>query len=164
VGSFQHIQEKVAEVWVNLETMKAFKRVAELDATPNAYGMMTPAWDPLDAARNLYPRLYPRMIEIVQQIGASGLVAMPTEADIHGPMAAEIKQYFQAAQVDALTRIPIFRLAWDTAVSAFGSRQVLYERFFFGDPVRMAGAVCANHSRKEYMERVQEFLKRGSDQ
>jgi len=164
VGGFQHIHEKVAEVWVNLETMKAFKRVAEFDATPNTYGVMTPAWDPLDAARNLYPRLYPRMVEIVQQIGASGLVAMPTEADIHGPMAAEIKQYFQAAQVDALKRIPIFRLAWDTAVSAFGSRQVLYERFFFGDPVRMAGAVFANHPRNEYMERVQEFLKRGQNQ
>lgn len=160
VESFQHIHEKVSEVWVNLETMKAFKRVAELDAAPNAYGMMTPAWDPLDAARNLFPRLYPRMVEIVQQIGASGLVAMPTEADINGPMAAEIKQYFQAARVDALERIPLFRLAWDTAVSAFGSRQVLYERFFFGDPVRMAGAVFANHPRKEYMDRVREFLKR----
>lgn len=163
VESFQHIHEKVAEVWVNLETMKAFKRVAELDAAPNAYGMMTPAWDPLDAARNLFPRLYPRMVEIVQQIGASGLVAMPTQADVNGPMAEEIKQYYQAARMEARERIPLFRLAWDTAVSAFGSRQVLYERFFFGDPVRMAGAVFNNHPRQEYMERVRAFLKRTAE-
>jgi hypothetical protein len=34
---------------------------------------MRPAWNPLDAARNLFPRLDPRMVEIIQQIGASGL-------------------------------------------------------------------------------------------
>jgi 4-hydroxyphenylacetate 3-monooxygenase len=66
---------------------------------------------------------------------------MPTAADVHGPLAAEIQHYYQAARVDALERIPLFRLAWDVAVSAFGTRQVLYERFFFGDPVRMAGAL-----------------------
>jgi 4-hydroxyphenylacetate 3-monooxygenase len=58
---------------------------------------MTPAWDPLDAARNLFPRLYPRMVEIVQQIGASGLVAMPTGADVSGPLAEDIQKYYQSA-------------------------------------------------------------------
>lgn len=160
IESFQHIHEKTAEIWVALETMKAFKRVAEVDAAPNAYGMMTPAWDPLDAARNLYPRLYPRLVEIVQQVGASGLVSMPTLADVNGPLGEDIQKYYQAARVEALERIPLFRLAWDTAVSAFGSRQVLYERFFFGDPVRMAGAVFYSHDRKPYMEMVREFLRK----
>lgn len=163
IESFQHIHEKVTEVWVNLETMKAFRRAAEVDAAPNAYSMMTPAWDPLDAARNLYPRLYPRMIEIVQQIGASGLVAMPTWADVNGPMAEDIQRYYQSARQDAIDRIPLFRLAWDTAISAFGTRQVLYERFFFGDPVRMAGAVFRSHDRTEYMDRVREFLKEAAE-
>jgi 4-hydroxyphenylacetate 3-monooxygenase len=160
IESFQHIHEKTAEVWIALETMKAFKRVAEVDAAPNAYGMMTPAWDPLDAARNLYPRVYPRLVEIVQQIGASGLVSMPTEADVRGPLAEDIETYYQSARLTARDRIPLFRLAWDTAVSAFGSRQVLYERFFFGDPVRMAGALFQSHDRKPYMEMVREFLRR----
>jgi 4-hydroxyphenylacetate 3-monooxygenase len=160
IEKFQHIHEKTAEIWVNLQTMKAFKRVAEVDAELNEYGMMTPAWDPLDAARNLYPRLYPRMIEIVQQLGAGGLVAMPTLADVNGPMRADIQKYYQSARLDALERIPLYRLAWDTAVSAFGTRQVLYERFFFGDPVRMAGALFRNHDRTEYMDKVRDFLKR----
>jgi len=159
IDQFQHIHEKTAEIWINLETMKAFRRAAEVDAAPNAYGVMTPAWDPLDAARNLYPRLYPRMIEMVQQIGASGLVAMPTQADVSGPMAEDIRKYYQSARQEALERIPLFRLAWDTAISAFGNRQVLYERFFFGDPVRMAGAIFKSHDRTEYMDRVREFLR-----
>jgi 4-hydroxyphenylacetate 3-monooxygenase len=158
IESFQHIQEKLAEIWVNMETMRAFLRAAEADATLDEYGMLRPAWDPLDAARNLYPRLYPRMVEIIQQMGASGLVAMPTEADVRGPLAGEIERYFQSARAEAHDRIPLFRLAWDTALSAFASRQVLYERFFFGDPVRMAGALVASHDRTAYVDRVREFL------
>jgi 4-hydroxyphenylacetate 3-monooxygenase len=164
IEGFQHIQEKIAEIWVNMETMKAFLKASEADAQIDEYGVMRPAWDPLDAARNLYPRLYPRMIEIVQQMGASGLVAAPTEADLNGPMADQIKNFFQAARADAHERIPLFRLAWDTALSSFGARQVLYERFFFGDPVRMAGALVANHDRTRYMDRVREFLGTAKDE
>jgi 4-hydroxyphenylacetate 3-monooxygenase len=160
VEKIQHIHEKVAEVWVNMETMKAFRRAAEADAKLNDYGVMMPAWDPLDAGRNLFPRLYPRMVEIIQQIGASGLVAMPTMADVNGPMAEDIKKYYQSARMEAAERIPLFRLAWDAAASAFGSRQVLYERFFFGDPVRMAGVIFEKKDRSRYMEMVREFLKR----
>ncbi|HEY6952048.1 MAG TPA: 4-hydroxyphenylacetate 3-monooxygenase, oxygenase component, partial [Bacteroidota bacterium] len=163
IETFQHIQEKLAEIWVNMETMKAFLRAAEADAKLDEFGVMRPAWDPLDAARNLYPRLYPRMIEIIQQMGASGLVAMPTEADVKGPLSEEIRNYFQSARAEAHDRIPLFRLAWDTTISAFASRQVLYERFFFGDPVRMAGALVANHDRTPYIERVREFLSQSRD-
>ncbi len=160
IEGFQHIQEKLAEIWVNMEAVRALLRTAEEDATVDEYGMMRPSWDPLDACRNLYPRLYPRMIEILQQMGASGLVAMPTEADVRGPLSEEIRRYFQGARVEAADRIPLFRLAWDTCLSAFASRQVLYERFFFGDPVRMAGALVASHDRSKYMDRVRALLEK----
>lgn len=160
IDRFLHVQGKVSEIWINLETMKALRFAAEQQATLNEYGVMTPAMAPLDAARNLYPRLYPRMVEIVRQLGASGLVAMPTEADVNGPLAEEIARYYQGAQVEAKERIPLFRLAWDTALSAFGARQAHYEFYFFGDPVRMGGALFRNHDRTPYMERVREFLQR----
>ena len=166
VERFQHIQEKLAELWVNLETMKAFLRASEADAALDEWGVMRPAWDPLDAARNLFPRLYPRMIEIIQQIGASGLVAMPTEQDLRGPLADDIKKYYQAVRAEAFDRIPLFRLAWDASLSAFASRQVLYERFFFGDPVRMAGALVTGHDAQigQLADRVRELVKLSKDQ
>lgn len=163
---FQHIHEKLAEIWVNLETMKAFLRAAEADAQLDEWGVMRPAWNPLDAARNLFPRVYPRMVEIIQQIGASGLVAMPTEQDVKGPLAEDIKKYYQAARAEAFDRIPLFRLAWDASLSAFASRQVLYERFFFGDPVRMAGALVTGHNSQiqEYADKVRAFVKQNRDE
>jgi 4-hydroxyphenylacetate 3-monooxygenase len=163
---FQHIQEKLAEIWVNLETLRAFLRASEADASLDEWAVMRPAWNPLDAARNLYPRLYPRMVEIIQQIGASGLVAMPTAEDLRGPLAEDIRKYYQAARAEAFDRIPLFRLAWDVALSAFGARQVLYERFFFGDPVRMAGALVAGHNAQiqQYADQVRQFVQLGKDE
>jgi 4-hydroxyphenylacetate 3-monooxygenase len=163
---FQHIQEKLAELWVGVETMRACLRAAEADAAIDEWGVMRPAWNPLDAARNLFPRLYPRMVEIIQQIGASGLVAMPGEQDLKGSLGSEIRHYYQSARAEALDRIPLFRLAWDASLSAFASRQVLYERFFFGDPVRMASALVAGHMSQIQLEaeRVRDFVKQGRDE
>ncbi|MCG0314537.1 MAG: 4-hydroxyphenylacetate 3-monooxygenase, oxygenase component, partial [Calditerricola sp.] len=54
----------------------------------------------------------------------------------------------------------LFRLAWDICMSGFGMRQVLYERFFFGDPVRMAEALYLGYDKQVYVDRVKEFLAR----
>jgi 4-hydroxyphenylacetate 3-monooxygenase len=162
IEPFQHVQDKISRIWINLETMKAFRFSAEQQAEPNEYGVVTPAWPPIDAARNLFPQIYPQMIEIIRQLGASGLVAMPTAADVTGPLAGEIERYYQSARQETRERIPLFRLAWDTALSAFGARQVHYEYYFFGDPVRMAMAAFSNHDRTPYMNQVRDFLARTS--
>lgn len=164
IERFQHVQEKVMEVWLTLETMKAFRFAAEQQAELNDYGVMTPAVAPLDAARNLYPKLYPQLVEIVKKLGASGLVAMPTEADLNGPLSEEVNKYYQSARLEAKERIPLFRLAWDTALSAFAARQAHYEYYFFGDPVRMSMALFRNHDRTPYMDTVRDFLQRNAEE
>ncbi len=160
VEQFQHVQSKIAEIIYYLESMRAFARASEADATVNSWGVMTPAWPPLDAARNMFTWMYPRMIEILQLLGASGMMARPTQADLESPLRPLIEKYFQAAQLGAVDRIQLFRLAWDAALSSFGSRQVIYERFFFGDPVRMQMATFASYDRQPYMEHVRQFLAR----
>jgi len=160
IDRFQHVQEKLAEVIIVLEAMRAFLRASEADAKTDRWGMMTPDFGPLNAARNYYPRIYPRIAEIIQQLGASGLMAIPTEADFKGELRPEIDRYLQAAHAEAEERVRLFRLAWDIGVSAFGGRQVLYERFFFGDPVRMAGALYQSYDKRPYMEKVEQFLER----
>jgi 4-hydroxyphenylacetate 3-monooxygenase len=160
IDGFQHVQEKLSEMILNLEAMRAFLRAAEADAQTDRWGLMTPAWAPLNAARNLFPKLYPRMVEIIQILGASGLMALPTEADTRGPLGPMVDRYLQGRNVDAYDRVRLFRLAWDATLSAFGARQVLYERFFFGDPVRMASALYASYDKEPYRQRVQAFLDR----
>jgi 4-hydroxyphenylacetate 3-monooxygenase len=160
IEQFQHVQADVAEVITTLETQRALLRAAEADATPNEFGVLTPAWAPLNTARNLYPRLYQRFPEILRKLGASGLMATPTEADVTGPAAADIATYLQSATLDGAERVRLFRLVWDTCISAFSGRQALYEYYFFGDPVRMAGAYVASYDREPAKAAVRTFLNR----
>jgi 4-hydroxyphenylacetate 3-monooxygenase len=87
-------------------------------------------------------------------------MATTTEADVHGPAAADIEAYLQSATLSGPDRIRLFRLVWDTCISAFASRQALYEYYFFGDPVRMASAYVSSYDREPYKARVQAFLER----
>lgn len=160
VDSFGHVQEKLAELIINLELMRSSLRAAEAEAALDYWGVMTPARLPLDTARNVYPRLYPRMKEILQLLGASGFMATPTEADFASPVGDDVRRYLQAARGDAEERVKLFRLGWDVACSAFGGRQELYERFFFGDPVRMASTLYQTYDKQPLMDRVKAFLNR----
>jgi 4-hydroxyphenylacetate 3-monooxygenase len=160
IEQFPHVQGDIAEVIVTLEQSKALVRAAEADAELNEFGVMTPAWAPLNANRNWYPKTYQRFPEIIRKLGASGLMALPTEADIEGDARDDIEAYLTSATLTGTERVRLFRLAWDIAISAFAGRQTLYEYYFFGDPVRMAGAFVGSVDREPYKQRVRDFLVR----
>ena len=155
---FPHVHEKIAECIVNLELMKACLRAGEADAAIDRWGVMSPHRPPLDVARNIFPKMYPRMVEILQLLSSSGLMMIPPQSALDSPIGDDIEHYLVVAQLDARDRVKLFRLAWDIACSAFGGRQVLYERFFFGDPVRMASALYNVYDKEPLMERVRQFL------
>ncbi len=155
-----HVRDRLAEMIITAELMRSCLRAAEADAHQDKWGQFIPARAPLDVARNLFPRLYPRLVEIIQLNSSSSLMATPSEADFAGPLALEIERYLATAGALARDRVALYRLAWDVAGSAFGGRQVLYERFFFGDPVRMASALVDATDLKPLVARVDEFLKR----
>jgi 4-hydroxyphenylacetate 3-monooxygenase len=48
-------------------------------------------------------------------------------------------------------------------MSAFGSRQALYEYYFFGDPVRMSNVYYDAYEKDSYKNMIQEFLQRTKD-
>jgi 4-hydroxyphenylacetate 3-monooxygenase len=155
---FPHVQEKIAEVIVYLEAMRGFWARAERDAAPNAYGLMCPDRGAIDGARNLYPRLYPRINEIVHQVGASGMITLPSEKDFDSPIGGFLDKFLQSATLPAKQRVQLFRLAWDMTTSGFGARQTLYERFFFGDPVRMHQTLFGAYDKNPYKDRIKQFL------
>jgi 4-hydroxyphenylacetate 3-monooxygenase len=68
--------------------------------------------------------------------------------------------YLQGKSLTGPERVRLFKLAFDASVSGFSGRQSLYEYFFFGDPVRMAGAMVNGYDRGPVRARVREFLNR----
>jgi 4-hydroxyphenylacetate 3-monooxygenase len=87
-------------------------------------------------------------------------MATPSESDFNSQLLPEIERYLTSGGASARDRVALYRLAWDVAGSAFGGRQVLYERFFFGDPVRLASALVDNTDLKPLVKRIEDFLKR----
>ncbi|WP_085523784.1 4-hydroxyphenylacetate 3-monooxygenase, oxygenase component [Tuberibacillus sp. Marseille-P3662] len=159
VGEYQHIHEKVSEIIVALEAMKGFIYSSEAQAELNSYGIMTPNIKPLRAATKYFPTVYPRMRDIIQNIGASGLVSIPGEADFnHEQISDDLNHYLQTSEDSGEDKVRLFRLAWDLSMSAFGSRQSLYERYFFGDPVKTATILYHSYEREDVIEWVRQFL------
>ena len=157
-GQLPQVQQMLAEIIESLEVTKACLRAAEVDAKVDEWGVMCPAELPLQVARNLFIRMYPRMAEILHLLGSSSLMALPTEADLSGPLATEIHRYLDTETATAEERTRIFRLAWDTCCSAFGSRQILYERFFQADSLRNSILLYNMCDREPMTQWVREFL------
>lgn len=159
IDQFQHVQDKGAEIMLTLETMRSHLYRAEHNAKLDKWGTMTPDYAALDTARNWYPRVYPRLVEILRVLGASGLMGIPTEADFQNEdIGAIIHRGLQGKNLEGYERVQLFRLAWDMTMSAFGSRQMHYEYYFFGDPIRMGMAYFDSFEKDSYKERIREFL------
>jgi 4-hydroxyphenylacetate 3-monooxygenase len=159
-GSIPHVQEQVAELITQRDMLKACLRAAEADAAPNQWGVMSPATAPLQAGRTLFGRtVYPRMVEIIQLLETSSLMALPAEADFDTPLAPEVDQYLSTDTSNARDRARLFHLAWDVSCSAFAGRQVLYERMFGGNPVRNAAMLFNTYDKEPFRQRVREFVR-----
>lgn len=160
ITEHQHVQEKASEIIVALETMKALVIKSEVEAKIDEWGFMRPDQTTLQIAINFFPRIYPRFTEIIQLLGASGLMAIPTENTFKSIIRKDLDQYLQAKSRNAEDRVKIFRLAWDLTMSSFGTRETLYERFFFGDPIKLSSHLYFSYDKTPYVNRVKNFLRK----
>ncbi len=162
IEQYQHIQVDLAELIGYVEIERAMLRTAEVDGAQNEWGVYLPRWSTLNAARNWYARFVAkRLPEIIQKFSASGLMGLPGSADLASEaVRPHLDLYLQGATVTAEERIRLFKLALDASVSGFAGRETLFEHFFFGDPVRMAGALVKSYDREPMRARVRELLDR----
>ncbi|MBS4173098.1 4-hydroxyphenylacetate 3-monooxygenase, oxygenase component [Bacillus sp. FJAT-49736] len=158
IGEYQHVKDKVSEIIVTLEILKGLQLSAEIQAKENSWGTLVPDAKPLNAAINYYPRIYPRLVEIIQLLSGSSLITLPTELDFQSPVREYIDLYLQGANSCAEDKIKLFRLAWDFCMSPFGTRQTHFERFFFGDPVKLGIGLYNGYEKGDYVNFINEFL------
>jgi 4-hydroxyphenylacetate 3-monooxygenase len=96
IDGFQHIQEDLAELIQTVEIGKALMTASEAEAAVNDDGVMLPRWSTLNAARNWYPKVAQRFPQIIRKFCASGLMALPGEADVASEALPDIEMYLQA--------------------------------------------------------------------
>ncbi len=159
IGEYQHVKEKVSEIICGVEMMKGLLLSSEMQAEQNKAGLMVPDANPLSVASVTFPKLYPRYVEILQLLGASGIITIPTANDFNSEVKSDLDLYLQGADTAAEDRVQLFRLAWDMCSSAFAGRETIYERFFFGDPARLSVGLYNQYDKKPSVKLVKDLLK-----
>ncbi|NEU31678.1 4-hydroxyphenylacetate 3-hydroxylase [bacterium LRH843] len=159
VDHFLNVQEKLGELVIQIETLKALLISSEATAKTDEYGTLWPNARSLRIAIDLGGSYYPRALEILQLIGAGGFIQVPSE----GPWKNEIikgfiDKYYSGANVTADQKIKLYKLAWDLIGSQLGSRHELYERFFMGDRVRNYAIRYKEYDKAPLIKRVEIFL------
>jgi aromatic ring hydroxylase len=122
VVRFDHIQEKLGQIWAMSELARSAIVSAEAGARLDEAGVMYPDDRPFVALRGEMPKWLPRANEYIQLIGGGGFMATPSRADIEGPLAQEIEKYFQSAGAEATRRIRIsWARSWAVAASCMSA-------------------------------------------
>lgn len=154
-NGFLHIQEMLGEAIGYIELARSCVIRSEVEFETTTAGTVRASFTPLQTLRGLMSSAYPRIIEILQKVGAGGLLMMPTAADFAGPVGADVRRYYKGAgDIAAEDRVRLFKLAWDLAGDAFGMRALQYERYYAGDPVRLVASNYLNYAYRGDCDRM----------
>ena len=161
VDGYLNVQNDLAELAQSVESIRALLNVAEYEHTFTEHGEAMPDYVALETIRGLLPKMYPRAIEVMQIVGAGGLLMSPTGADFNNEaLRDEIDKYYVGREgISSLERVSVFKLAWDLCGEAFGQRLLQYERYYTGDPIRKRGIFYNNYKRQRSLDLVDEALK-----
>lgn len=157
--AFLHVQEQLGELLGYLQLIEGAILMAERNAEPTGRGALRPAYAPLQALRYHLPRMYERMVQVTQVLGAGGLLINPMEVDLRSEIGSDIERYYRGAGVEARERIHLYKLAWDVTGTQFGQRMLQYERYYAGDPVRVGAAYYLDHDVSQLLAQVERALK-----
>jgi 4-hydroxyphenylacetate 3-monooxygenase oxygenase component len=155
---FLHVQEQLGECLGYLQLIEAAILLSEQKAETTAHGTLRPALEPLQALRYHIPRFYERMVQVTQVLGAGGLLTNPTHADLDTEIGSDIRRYYRGADGDAAAKIRLSKLAWDATGTQFGQRQLQYERYYAGDPVRMGASIYTMQDHTALLATVERAL------
>ncbi|RID89056.1 4-hydroxyphenylacetate 3-hydroxylase [Peribacillus asahii] len=158
VHQYQHVQAKLAELFMQVETIQALLLSAEHQSKEYG-GVWAPDVNPMVTAKNLGMKYYPRAIGILQQISAAGMLQTPSRLEeLKGEIGPFLQKYYRGADRDAQERIQLLKLSWDLVGSPLGSRHELYERFYAGDSVRAFAAQYLEYDKRHLYDKVQSRL------
>ncbi|AWP27967.1 4-hydroxyphenylacetate 3-hydroxylase family protein [Paenibacillus glucanolyticus] len=154
VGLEPQMVLNVSKIITFLETFKALRLASEQGALHDKFGYLVPATSPLLASSILFPKFYPEMVEMIQILGSSGLIMIPSELDFDSDTGHYLDQYLKGTTSEAYDRIALFRLAWELGASSFGGRQTQFERFFFGNAHTVAYRMYNSYEDHEQLRQL----------
>jgi 4-hydroxyphenylacetate 3-monooxygenase len=89
---------------------------------------------------------YSQFIDQLRELCGGGVFQMPADISVMDDpeLARQFSTFWNTPQADAVTRMKLFKLAWDMVGSEFAGRHLQYEKFYAG-----ASFIIRNHSYRE---------------
>jgi len=158
IDEHNHVQVMLAETISIAEFTRTCRVAAEAEAHETPFGTFAPAMRHISVWQSMFWKLYNRQCEIINTLGAGGLVGVPSFAELAGEAKGDVEKYFQSVNADSSRRIKLNRLAYDAALSSFAGRQRLYEQYYSGDPMRSMSQMYRSYSKDEHIDRIHDML------
>ncbi|MER3602315.1 MAG: hypothetical protein C4339_06355 [Nitrososphaerota archaeon] len=161
IADVQHVQEKLGEMLFYTGLLEDALRGIEVSPLPQPRsGLLMPDYRRIIFARLIAgTHIFPRFAEIIRQLMASGMVMLPTQADLSNPEVSQyLERYMRGKGISAKEKLSLFRLAYDAVADQFGARQLQYETFHAGDPVRLKMAYYSMADKAPYQDLVRKQL------
>ncbi|HEY7627984.1 MAG TPA: 4-hydroxyphenylacetate 3-hydroxylase C-terminal domain-containing protein, partial [Ilumatobacteraceae bacterium] len=138
MGSRSEATQLLGELLSYADMTRAAISAAETGAREYQWGGWFCALEPFTALRSMMPTWMSRVNDIFKTLGSHNLLCTPNDAAFADPeLGPLLRRYLPGANgVAAEERARIFRMAWDFAGSALGSRSELYERFYLASQPR----------------------------
>lgn len=153
-----NVQERLGDFAIYLQNLESLAIAAVEGAIRDKNnGLWYPNPSSLLVSLRLYPEYYQTMINHLMQLGSSGYVSSPQQQTIE-VLGDAIENYFRGATSAMKEKVALFRMAWDLVGSSWGGRQLLYERFFFGDSQAWKAQMYNMIDKTEAISMVQKLL------
>lgn len=132
---FRGVQANIGQVlaWRNMFWAISTAMAAEPEAGRN--GVVLPNSQYATAYRVLAPTVWPKLKEIFETVVAGGLIQVPSSAeDFKNPeIRPYLDQYYRGTGAEAVERVKLMKMIWDSIGSEFGGRNELYEINYAGN-------------------------------
>ncbi|MCI3240075.1 4-hydroxyphenylacetate 3-hydroxylase N-terminal domain-containing protein [Streptomyces spinosisporus] len=144
VETFRQVGDLLGELTSYVEIVRLGLAAVDAECRPTTSGLLAPgSTAALDAVADGFST---RASAIIRQIGASGLIMQPSEADLRTPdLRTVLDTYMCGRELGVKDKSRLFRLAADLVVDRFGMRQELYETWNRGDPARVRSMLYARY-------------------
>jgi len=158
LNSFLPIQQKLGELTSYVELTRAIIHNTEATATQDTKGVLHPNSGPIQALRLQFPKWYSTAVETIQSLCAGSMMSVPNQADFFNENAQSLERIFGKDGMSAKERFALLNLAWDLTGTDFGQRQLAYECFHSGDPMRIAAGHLHSFDKTTMMSSVDRAL------
>jgi 4-hydroxyphenylacetate 3-monooxygenase len=157
VIEFREVASKLGEMATYCNIWRYAMDGIEHRAGPTPGGQWT--LGPGRAMHIWFAQVSGRMVELLREICASGIIMQPSENDLASPdIRPYLDKYMRGKGVDVDYKSRLFRLAHDLAASSYGLRQDIYEYWHGGDPARNRINLLRSFDQSAMQGRIRDML------